>query len=69
MYFISSKTNEMFYFKLLFINKKDCISFENLKIVLIQIENIEKMIVIVFHVCNNFKNICVVLDFINNNSE
>ena len=69
MYFINSKTNKMFYFKLLFVNKKNCTSFENLKIVFIQIQNVEKIIVIVFHVCNNFKNVCVALNFTNNNSE
>ena len=69
MYFMNSKANEMFYLKLLLVNKKDCISFENLKIVFIQIENVDKMIVIVSHVCDNFKNACVVLNFTNNNDE
>ena len=69
MYFINSKTNEIFYFKLLFVNKRNCTSFENLKIVFIQIQNVEKITVIVSHVCNNFKNVYTVLNFINNNNE
>ena len=59
----------MFYLKLLFINKKNCISFENLKIVFIQIQNVKKVIIIVFYVYNNFKNVYVALNFTNNNNK
>ena len=69
MYFINSKVNEIFYLKLLLVNKKNCTSFKNLKIIFIQNENVNKVTVIVFHVCNNYKNVCVVLNFTNNNDE
>ena len=59
----------MFYFKLLFVNKRDCISFENLKIIFISNKNVNKIVVIVFHVCNNYKNAYVILNFTNNNDE
>ena len=69
MYFMSSKVNKMFYFKLLFVNKRNCTSFENLKIVFIQIKNVNEVIVTIFYVCNNFKNVCVALNFTNNDNE
>ena len=41
MFFIKLKIEKKFYFRLLFINRKKCIFLNNLKIVFVQIENVE----------------------------
>ena len=38
---MKSKIEKMFYFRLLLINRKKCTFFNNLKIVFVQIENVE----------------------------
>ena len=45
MYFINLKTDDVFYLQLLLVNKKNCISYKNLIIVFVQIENVEKKII------------------------
>ena len=68
MYFINSKINDVFYFRLLFANKKNYISYKNLIIVFVQIKNVEKKIIESQFIIN-FKNVCIVLNFTNNDNE
>ena len=45
MFFMKSKIEKMFYLRLLFINRKKCIFFNNLKTVFVQIENVESNVI------------------------
>ena len=68
MFFIKSKIKKMFYFRLLFTNRKKCIFFNDLKIVFVQIENVE-LNIIQLQWMKFYKNVCAVFDLIDNDNE
>ena len=68
IYFMNSKINEIFYLRLLLANSKSCTSFENLRTMLVQIENAEKS-EIELQFLNIYKNACRVLELIDNDDE
>ena len=61
------KSDDVFYLRLLLVNRKKCTSFDDLKIVNVQIEktSVEK---IVFRFLN-YKQICVELELIDDDDE
>ena len=67
MYFMNFKLNDVFYLRLLLVNRKKCTFFDDLKIVNVQIENafVEK---IVFQFLN-YKQICVEFELIDDDDE
>ena len=67
MYFMNFKSDDVFYLRLLLVNRKKCTSFDDLKIVNVQIEktSVEK---IVFRFLN-YKQICVELELIDDDDE
>ena len=68
MFFIKSKIEKMFYFRLLFINRKKCIFFNDLKTVFVQIKKVESN-VIQFQWMKIYKNVCIIFDLIDNDNE
>ena len=68
MYFMNFKFDEIFYLRLLLNYVKKITSFENLKIVNIQIENVIDKI-IERQILKIFKNVYVHFEFTNNDDE
>ena len=67
MYFMNFKLNDVFYLRLLFVNRKKCIFFDDLKIVNVQIEKtFDEKIVFQFL---NYKQICVEFELIDDDDE
>ena len=62
------KIEKMFYLRLLFINRKKCIFFNDLKTVFVQIENVESN-VIQSQWIKIYKNVYVAFDLIDNDNE
>ena len=68
MYFINFKFDEIFYLRLLLNHVKKIISFENLKIVNVQIENVVNEM-IERQILKFFKNVCIQFEFTNNDDK
>ena len=68
IYFMSFKIDSFFYLRLLLFNKKRCTSFENLRIVFVQIENIENEKT-KLQLMKIYINVCVTLKLIDNDDE
>ena len=68
MYFIDVKIDEMFYLRLLLVNRMNCIFFENLKTMFVQIENAKKN-QIELRLLNIYKNACRAFELIDNDDE
>ena len=67
MYFINFKVNEIFYFQLLFCNRKKIIFFENIRTMNMQIKNATKKIKKFRFIIN--KKIYVFLNLTNNDKK
>ena len=68
MYFMNFKCDDIFYMRLLLANRKKVTSFDDLKIIEVQMKNSEKSI-IMSQLLLNFKQTCNLLDLIENNDE
>ena len=68
MYFINVKIDELFYLRLLFVNRINCTSFENLKTMFVQIK-VAKKNQIEIRLLNIYKNVCRVFKLIDNDNE
>ena len=68
MFFMNFKLSEIFYLRLLLNHVKKVTSFENLRIVDVQIENVVDE-VIERQFMKNFKNVCIHLEFIDNDDK
>ena len=67
MYFMNFKFDDVFYLRLLFVNKKKCIFFDDIKIVNVQIaKTFDEKIVFQFL---NYKQICVEFELIDDDNE
>ena len=68
MFFMSFKLKKIFYLRLLLNHIKEICSFENLRTIDVQIENVVNE-VIEQQIMNTFKNVCIHFDFTNNDDE
>ena len=68
IYFMSFKIDDVFYLRLLLFNKKKCTSFENLRTIFIQIENVEKSVT-KSKLMKIYYDVCIILRLIDNDDE
>ena len=68
IYFMSLKIDDVFYLRLLLFNKKRCTSFENLRTIFIQIENVEKSVT-KSRLMKTYHDVCITLKLIDNDDE
>ena len=68
MYFIDVKIDKMFYLRLLLVNRMNCIFFESLKTMFVQMKNAKKN-QIELRLLNIYKNACRVFELIDNDDE
>ena len=68
MYFMNSKIDEMFYLRLLLVNRMNCTSFENLRTMFVQIENVKKN-EIEIRFFNTYQNVVRAFELIDNDDE
>ena len=67
MYFISLKIDEIFYFRLLLINRKDVTFFDDLRIVNVQMKSAD--VDVIESRVLNYQQTCVHFDLIHNDDE
>ena len=68
MYFMNLKIDEIFYLRLLLFNRKRCTSFENLRTIFVQIENVEKNVT-KSRLMKIYHDACIILRLIDNDDE
>ena len=68
MYFMSLKYDDIFYMRLLLANRKKVTSFDDFRIIEVQMKNAEKSITM-FQLQLSFKQACNLLDLIENDDE
>ena len=67
MYFMSFKSDDVFYLRLLLVNRKRCISFDDIRIVDVQVERASDEEIA--SQLLNYKQICVELELIDDDDE